>query len=61
MGRRGLGELGQQHQHIYPAEGETDSWWEAAVQQRELSSVLCDELEGREGGSRGTGLMYTYS
>ena len=24
MGRRGLGEPGQQHQHIYPAEGETD-------------------------------------
>ena len=27
------------------------SWWEAAAQHRELSSVLCDELEGREGGS----------
>ena len=25
---------------------ETDSWWEAAVQHRELSLVLCDDLEG---------------
>ena len=29
-----------------------DHWWEAAAQHREISSVLCDELEGwdREGG-----------
>ena len=30
----------------------TDSWWEAVMQRRELSSVLCDDPEGwaREGG-----------
>ena len=27
----------------------------------ELSSVLCDDQEGWEGGSRGRGYMYTYS
>jgi len=35
---------------------------EAAVQHRELSSVLCDDLEGwdgGEGGSRGRRYMYT--
>ena len=34
----------------------------AAVQHRELSSVLCDDLEGwdgGEGGSRGRRYMYT--
>ena len=40
---------------------EIDSQWEAAVQHRELSSVLCDNLErwngvGWEGGPRGRGL-----
>ena len=30
----------------------TDSWQEAAVQHRELSSVFCDDLEGWK-GSRG--------
>ena len=34
------------------------------TQHRELSSVLCDDLEEGgewwEGGSRGTGFMYTY-
>ena len=29
------------------------SWWEAAVWHRELSSVLCDDLEGWDGGSGG--------
>ena len=33
---------------------------EAAVKDRELSSVLCDDLEGWAGGSRGRGHMYTY-
>ena len=28
---------------------ETDSQWEAAVQHRELSPVLCDNLEGWDG------------
>ena len=26
-----------------------DSWWEAAVEHREVNSVLCDDLEGRDG------------
>ena len=31
-----------------------ESWeWEAAVQYRELSSVLCDDLEGWEVGEAG--------
>ena len=31
-----------------------------AYNTRELNSVLCDNLEGWEGGSRGRGRMYTY-
>ena len=30
----------------------TDSQWEAAIEHRELSSVLCDDLEGWEGEAR---------
>ena len=30
-----------------------DSWWEAAVSCRELSSVLCDDLEGWDGAGIG--------
>ena len=41
-----------------------NSKWEAAVMQRELSLMLCDDLEGGmrarwEGGSRGRRYMYT--
>ena len=39
------------------------SWWEDAGQQRELSSVLGDDLEwwdGVQGGSRGRGYMHNY-
>ena len=44
----------------------TDSWWEDAVWRRELSSLLCDDLDGWEaaawkGGSRVGGHMHTYS
>ena len=28
------------------------SWWEAAVLHRELSSLLCDDLEGRDVAGR---------
>ena len=45
----------------------TDSYWVAAVYHKELSLVLCDDLEGWEeggakweGDSRGRGYMYTY-
>lgn len=27
----------------------TDSWWEPAVKRRELSSLLCDDLDGWDG------------
>jgi len=27
-----------------------NSWWEVAVEHRELSLVLCDHLERRDGG-----------
>ena len=43
---------------------ETDSEWEPAVQHRELSSVLCDDLEEWDGvvGRRPKrrGYMYTF-
>ena len=40
------------HGHIYTTNCKIDSQWEAAAQHREISSVLCDHLEGwdREGG-----------
>ena len=42
---------------------DVDSWWGAAVEGRELSSVLSDDLEGWDGGwkgdSGGRGYMYT--
>ena len=38
--------------YIYNTKCKIDSYWEAAAQRREISSVLCDHLEGwdREGG-----------
>ena len=47
------------HGHIYTTKREVDGWWEAAAWHREISSVLCDHLEGwdgeggREGDARG--------
>ena len=43
------------HGHVYTTKREIDSWWEAAAWRREISSVLCDHLEGwdREGGREG--------
>ena len=40
------------HGHIYTTKCKIDSQWEAAAQHREISSVLCDHLEGwdRDGG-----------
>ena len=35
------------------------SHWEAAVQHRELNSVLCDDLEGWAGEGDGTPLQYS--
>ena len=43
------------HGHIYTTKYKIDSQWEAAAQHKEISSVLCDHLEGwdREGGREG--------
>ena len=30
-----------------------DSWWEPAIKHRELSSVLCGDLDGWDGGGGG--------
>ena len=51
--------VGEWHGHIYTTQRGTDSYWEAAAWQREISSVVCDRLEGwdgeggREGDTRG--------
>ena len=42
--------LGEQDWHIHTAMCKMDSWWEAAAQHRQLSSTLCDDAEGWEGG-----------
>ena len=42
---------------------ERDGWWGAVVQPRELPSVLCDGLDGRDegvGGRLGTEGVYVY-
>ena len=40
-----------------------DSWWESAVKHKELSSVLCDELDGWDGRWQGfpKGRRYMYT
>ena len=51
-GKEKVGWIGRVAWHIYTAVCRTDSpWWKAAVWHRELSSVLCDDLEGW-GGAR---------
>ena len=64
-GRRRWDQLGEWHGNTHTATCEAGSWWEAAAEPRQLSSVLCDDLGvgwGRwwEGGSRARGYMYTY-
>ena len=58
-------ELGDWDLRMCTAMCKTDSQWEAAVQHREISSVLCGDLDGWdggwEGGPRGRGYVYTYS
>ena len=43
------------HGHMYTTIHKMYSYWEAAAKHREISSVLCDHLEGwdREGGTEG--------
>ena len=38
---------------VYTIVCKIDSWWEPAVEPRELSSELCDDLERRDGGMGG--------
>ena len=50
--------LGEEDLRIYTTMCKIDSWWEAALQHRELSSVLCEDLEGWDGRMGG---MYVYT
>ena len=54
-GRVSWDKVREWHGHIYTTKRKIDSQWEAAAQHREISSVLCDHLEGwdREGGREG--------
>ena len=47
-------EVREWHGHIYTTKCKIDSYWGAAAWHREISSVLCDHLEGwdREGGKK---------
>ena len=45
-----MGPIESKHRHIHATMRKIDSWWEAAVQHRELSSVFCDDLEGWDRG-----------
>ena len=45
---------------MYTAICKTDSKWEAAIQHRELSSVLCDDIEGWVGGRLKREGIYVY-
>ena len=51
-GRVSWDEVREWHGHIHTTKCKIDSWWDAAAQHREISSVLWDQLEGwdREGG-----------
>ena len=59
-------EVREWHGHIYTTKCKMDGQWEAAAQHKEISSVLCDHLEGwdredgreiQEGGDMG---IYVY-
>ena len=47
--------MGEWHGQVYTTKYGMDGWWEATAWQREISSVLCDHLEGwdGEGGREG--------
>ena len=48
-GRVSWDEVREWHGHIYTTKCKIDSSWEAATEHREISSVLCDHLEGWDG------------
>ena len=52
-GEREWDELGDWDWHIHTTMCKIDSQWEPAVQHRELSSLLCDDLDGWDGGGGG--------
>ena len=63
-GRVSWDKMREWHGHIYTTKRKVDSQWEAAAQQKEISSVFCDHLEGwdREGGREEIwGHMYMYN
>ena len=51
-GRVSCDKVREWHGHIYTTKFKIDSQWEAATQQKEISSVLCDHLEGWDKESR---------
>ena len=46
---------------IYTLQRKIDSLWEPAVKHRKLSSVPCDDLEGRNGCGKGGSRRRGYS
>ena len=53
----GWDEVREWHGHVCTTKCKVDGWWRAAAWRREISSVLCDRLEGWEGGDMG---IYIY-
>ena len=49
-GKGGWDELRDQDQHTYTTMCKTDSQWEHSIKHRKLSSVLCHDLDGWDGG-----------
>ena len=50
-GRETVGRMEKEHQHIHSIRCGMAGCWEVAVQQREPSLVLCDDLEGWDEGT----------
>ena len=65
-GRKEQDKLEDYDRHIYTTVCKTDSPWKPAINHRELSLVLCDDLEGwgwwggGEGSPRERGYTYAY-
>ena len=58
---RSPGARGEWDWHIYTTLHKIAGEWEPVIKHRELSSVLCDDLDGWEGGPRERGYTYTQS
>ena len=64
-GRGGWDGLGDWEWHVYTTMCKKDGWHEHAIKHRKLSSVVCDDLDGRAVGWGGWevqegGYRYTY-